>query len=227
MFTGIIQGQGEITSLRKNGTECRLAIRPLFTPTDVIDGESIAVNGACLSVESHSREGFTAYASAETLARTTLGTLRNGDLVNLERALALGDRLGGHLVSGHVDCLATVREVRPSGQSVCCRLEFPASFGPEVIAKGSVALDGISLTVNDCGPDFLEVNIIPDTQKRTTLRLWRPGTRVNMETDLIGKYVRSLLGPWSGLSGKDAGNDAAPRTGASLSRELLLRNGFI
>ncbi len=227
MFTGIIQGQGEITSLRKNGTECRLAIRPLFTLTDVIDGESIAVNGACLSVESHSREGFTAYASAETLARTTLGTLRNGDPVNLERALALGDRLGGHLVSGHVDCLATVREVRPSGQSVCCRLEFPASFGPEVIAKGSVALDGISLTVNDCGPDFLEVNIIPDTQKRTTMRLWRPGTRVNMETDLIGKYVRSLLGPWSGLSGKDAGSDAATRTGAGFSRELLLRNGFI
>ena len=132
MFTGIIQGQGEITSLRKNGTECRLAIRPLFTLTDVIDGESIAVNGACLSVESHSREGFTAYASAETLARTTLGTLRNGDPVNLERALALGDRLGGHLVSGHVDCLATVREVRPSGQSVCCRLEFPAMIAARI-----------------------------------------------------------------------------------------------
>lgn len=230
MFTGIIQGQGEITSLRKNGTECRLAIRPLFTLTDVIDGESIAVNGTCLSVENHSCDGFTAYASAETLARTTLGTLRNGDLVNLERALALGDRLGGHLVSGHVDCLATVREVRTAGQSVCCRLEFPASFGPEVIAKGSVALDGISLTVNDCGPDFLEVNIIPDTQKRTTMRRWRPGTRVNMETDLIGKYVRSLLGPWSGQTGipdKDAGSGATVEKVSNISRELLLRNGFI
>ena len=115
MFTGIIQGQGKITSLRKNGAECRLAIHPLFTLADVTDGESIAVNGACLSVESHSRDGFTAYASAETLTRTTLDTLSNGDLVNLERALALGDRLGGHLVSGHVDCLATVREVRPAG----------------------------------------------------------------------------------------------------------------
>ncbi len=230
MFTGIIQGQGKITSLRKNGAECRLAIHPLFTLADVTDGESIAVNGACLSVESHSRDGFTAYASAETLTRTTLDTLSNGDLVNLERALALGDRLGGHLVSGHVDCLATVREVRPAGQSICCRLEFPASFGPEVIAKGSVALDGISLTVNDCGPDFLEVNIIPDTQKRTTMRHWRPGVRVNMETDLIGKYVRSLLGPWSGQtgpSGKDAGSGAAAEKVPAINRELLLRNGFI
>lgn len=236
MFTGIIQGQGEISSLRKTGAECRLAIRPLFILPDVIDGESIAVNGACLSVESHSRDAFTAYASAETLARTTLGALRNGDLVNLERALALGDRLGGHLVSGHVDCLATVRDVRPAGQSLRCRLEFPADFGPEVIAKGSVALDGISLTVNDCGPDFLEVNIIPDTQKRTTMRQWRPGARVNMETDLIGKYVRSLLGPWSGITGatgvpgktgRTDGSAAATEARAGVSRELLLRNGFI
>lgn len=233
MFTGIIQGQGAITALRKSGAECRLAIRPLFTLENVVDGESIAVNGACLSVESHSRDGFTAYASAETLARTTLGALRQSDLVNLERALALGDRLGGHLVSGHVDCLATVRDVRPVGQSLRCRLEFPADFGPEVIAKGSVALDGISLTVNDCGPDFLEVNIIPDTQKRTTMRQWRPGARVNMETDLIGKYVRSLLALWSetaGMPGKtgragDAG--AAAQARAGVSRELLLRNGFI
>ncbi|MGE9985636.1 riboflavin synthase [Desulfovibrio sp. SGI.169] len=232
MFTGIIQGQGEISSLRKSGAECRLAIRPLFPLEHVIDGESIAVNGACLSVESHSRDGFTAYASAETLTRTTLGALRQGDLVNLERALALGDRLGGHLVSGHVDCLATVRDVRPAGQSLRCRLEFPANFGPEVIAKGSVSLDGISLTVNDCGPDFLEVNIIPDTQKRTTMRQWRPGARVNMETDLIGKYVRSLLAPWSdaaGMTGQTgrAGSAAATEARAGVSRELLLRNGFI
>ena len=108
---------------------------PLFTLADVTDGESIAVNGACLSVESHSRDGFTAYASAETLTRTTLGTLRNGDLVNLERALALGDRLGGHLVSGHVDCLATVREVRPAGQSICCRLNSRPLSAPKSLPK--------------------------------------------------------------------------------------------
>lgn len=227
MFTGIIQGQGEILSLRKSGAECRLAVRPLFSLSDITDGESIAVNGACLSVETHSQDSFTAYASSETLARTTLGGLKTGDLVNLERALALGDRLGGHLVSGHVDCLATVREVRAVGQSLRCRLSFPATLGPEVIAKGSVALDGISLTINDCGPDFLEVNIIPDTQKRTTMRLWRPGARVNMETDLIGKYVRRLLGPWNTRADGNTSQKAAPEAVAGLSREFLLQNGFI
>ncbi|MDO5483923.1 MAG: riboflavin synthase [Desulfovibrionaceae bacterium] len=221
MFTGIIQGQGEIISLRSGNGECRMGIRPLFPLHDYTAGESIAVNGACLSVETFTKDSFTAYASGETLARTTLGRLRQGHLVNLERALSLGDRLGGHLVSGHVDCLATVRELRPAGQSVICRLEFPERFGPEVIAKGSVALDGISLTVNDCGPDFLEVNIIPDTQKRTTMRRWKPGEQVNMETDLIGKYVRSLLGPWN-----NAG-ERSPSPAGGVSRELLLRNGFI
>ncbi|MBQ4568362.1 MAG: riboflavin synthase [Desulfovibrio sp.] len=222
MFTGIIQGQGEVIALRRSGRECRLGIRPLFILRDYQAGESIAVNGACLSVEDYTSDSFTAYASAETLGRTTLGDLREGHLVNLERALSLGDRLGGHLVSGHVDCLATVREVRRAGQSLVCRLEFPAAHGPEVIAKGSVALDGISLTVNDCGPDFLEVNIIPDTQKRTTMRQWRPGISVNMETDLIGKYVRSLLGPWHGT-----GRGAQAAAAGGVSRELLARNGFI
>ncbi|WP_165069029.1 riboflavin synthase [Desulfovibrio sp. ZJ200] len=218
MFTGIIQGQGTIVAVRKSGAECRLDIQPLFTLENLTDGESIAVNGACLSVEMHRPESFTAYASAETLSRTTLGKLARGDAVNLERALAVGDRLGGHLVSGHVDCLATVLEVRPAGQSLCCRLTFPTAYGSEVIPKGSVALDGISLTVNDCGSDFLEINSIPDTQKRTTMRLWRPGVHVNMETDLIGKYVRRLLGPWQ---------TKAAEKHTQISREFLLRTGFI
>ena len=138
----------------------------------------------------------------------------------------MGDRLGGHLVSGHVDCLATVRSVTGAGQSLCCRLAFPKEFGVEVIAKGSVALDGISLTINACGPDFLEDNIIPDTQKRTTMRNWRPGTLVNMETDLIGKYVRSFLGAWAPGGGAAKMSTDAARAGG-LSREMLLRNGFI
>ena len=220
MFTGIIQGQGEISSLRKTGAECRLAIRPLFTLTDVIDGESIAVNGACLSVESHSRDAFTAYASAETLARTTLGALRNGDLVNLERALALGDRLGGHLVSGHVDCVATVRSVEQAGSSLRCTLAFPPAFAAEVIEKGSVTLDGISLTINACGKDFLTVNVIPDTQKRTTMLHWRPGSRVNMETDLIGKYVRRIMQC-------QADGPATPQKSSGINKEFLLQNGFL
>ena len=127
-------------------------------------------------------------------------------------------------MSGHVDCLATVREVRRTGQSLCCRLVFPAEFGAEVIPKGSVSLDGISLTVNDCGPDFLEVNIIPDTQKRTTMLHWRPGVTVNMETDLIGKYVRRLLGPWAGNS---TNSDKTDPEVSGLSKDFLLRQGFL
>lgn len=231
MFTGIIQGLGRVAQIRKSGAECRFTLRPQFNLTHINDGESIAVNGACLSVENHSADIFTVYASAETLNATTLGSLATGDAVNLERALALGDRLGGHLVSGHVDCIAQVSDIRSEGQSVRCRLNFPLEFGPEVITKGSVCLDGISLTVNDCGPDFLEVNVIPDTQKRTSMRDWRPGVNVNMETDLIGKYVRRLLGPWQeaakGASSIHTSANASTQQAASLSREFLLRNGFI
>ena len=229
MFTGIIQCEGEILASRQEGSERRFSIRPLVPLADVTDGESIAVNGACLSVESHDRGMFTAYASGETVARTTLGALTAGARVNLERALALGDRLGGHLVSGHVDCVAEVRSIERRGQSLCCRLTFPAAFGREVIPKGSVALDGISLTVNACGEDFLEVNVIPDTRRRTTMRAWRPGSRVNMETDLVGKYVARLLGPWreaGGGAGKDDGGDASGRAGG-LSLASLRRAGFL
>ena len=159
MFTGIIQGQGEIVGLRRSGQECRMEVRPLFPLENIVDGESIAHNGACLSVERHSGSTFTVYASGESLSRTTLGDLRKGDLVNLERALALGDRLGGHLVSGHVDCVATVRSVEQAGSSLRCTLAFPPAFAAEVIEKGSVTLDGISLTINACGKDFLTVNV--------------------------------------------------------------------
>ena len=234
MFTGLVQGEGEVADLRRSGAECRLRLRPLFALSGLVAGESIAVNGACLSVETFGDADFTAYASAETLVRTTLGALRPGDRVNLERALALGDRLGGHLVSGHVDGIATVQEVRAVGQSLRCRLRFPPEFAPEILPKGSVTLDGISLTVNDCGPDFLEVNVIPDTRQRTGMRRWRPGVSVNLETDLIGKYVRRVLDaraasstpPGAQTAAEDPGaQDAAG--GAGVTRELLLRNGFI
>jgi riboflavin synthase len=217
MFTGIVHGLGEIVSLDKNNGECRLTLRPLFALKDIADGESIAVNGACLSVEKHGREDFTVYASRETLERTAIGGFTAGGRVNLERSLALGDRLGGHLVSGHVDCLACLRELRPMGLSLVCRLTFPEEYGPEVISKGSVALDGISLTVNECGRDSLTVNVIPDTRKRTTARWWRPGNRVHMETDMIGKYVRRLL----------ERRESGPAGNSGLSREFLLENGFL
>lgn len=196
MFTGIIEGLGQVMQLVRQGKECRLKIRPLFAMEQIVDGESIAVNGACLSVETHGENYFTAYASGETLSRTNLESLKPDAQVNLERALALGGRLGGHIVSGHIDCLARVQSIGRVGQSLRLRLSFPVKYGPQIIAKGSVALNGISLTVNDCGSDYLEVNIIPDSQKRTNLPSWRIGSQINMETDIIGKYVQRLMQPW-------------------------------
>lgn len=232
MFTGIIQCEGDVLSVRREGTERRFRIHPSEPFVGLTDGESIAVSGVCLSVEEHDRDVFTAYASAETVSRTTLGELEPGGRVNLERALAVGDRLGGHMVSGHVDCVAVVQSVARRGESLCCRLDFPAAYGREVIPKGSVALDGISLTINACGADFLEVNIIPDTRRRTTMGAWRPGSRVNMETDLVGKYVAHMLGPWTRMG--EAGREGARRAGAAepavrggLSLATLREAGFL
>jgi riboflavin synthase len=221
MFTGLVQGMGRIEAAEAHGKETRLRIRALFDLARIVAGESIAVNGACLTVETFGEGWFTAYASAETLKHTNLGALRTGAVVNLERALALGDRLGGHLVSGHVDCLATVADISPAGESRVYSLSFPAEHGPFVIRKGSVTLDGISLTVNDCGADHLSVNIIPATQRETTISGWKPGARVNMETDLIGKYVRSMLGPYVA-----PGEAAQPAPSSGLTLDFLKQNGF-
>lgn len=223
MFTGLIQGKGRVESTETGGAraaETRLKIRALFGLAGIRLGESIAVNGACLTVETFGENWFTVYASAETLKHTSLGGLKTGAAVNLERALALGDRLGGHLVSGHVDCLATVADIKPAGESRVYTLSFPAEFGALVVPKGSVALDGISLTVNGCGPEFLCVNIIPATQRETTISGWSPGTRVNMETDLIGKYVRNMLQPW--LAAGVGGTKGASK----LSMDFLRGHGF-
>lgn len=220
MFTGLVQGMGRVEAVEARGAETRLRIRALFDLKNIVLGESIAVNGACLTVETAGENWFTAYASAETLRHTSLGGLKSGSVANLERALALGDRLGGHLVSGHVDCVAVVTGVEPAGESRVYTLSFPAEHGAYVIQKGSVTLDGISLTVNACGPDSLSVNIIPSTQRETTISGWTAGTRVNMETDLIGKYVRNMLGAWM-----DSGN-AQAKPASKLSMDFLRENGF-
>lgn len=221
MFTGLIQGLGRIVAVEARGGETRFRILPLFVLRDIVLGESIAVNGACLTVETASEGVFQVYASGETLSTTSLGALRPNHRVNLERALALGDRLGGHLVSGHVDCLATVVAIAPAGESRVYTLRFPPAFGPQVVAKGSVALDGVSLTVNACGDDFLSVNIIPATQRETTISEWTPGQSVNMETDLIGKYVQRMLAAWVGpAAGK---TEAAP---SRISEAFLREHGF-
>uniref|UniRef100_I2PXZ5 Riboflavin synthase n=1 Tax=Desulfovibrio sp. U5L TaxID=596152 RepID=I2PXZ5_9BACT len=217
MFTGLVMGLGRIVAVDAKGDETRFRVKALFDLDRIVLGESIAVSGVCLTVETAGEREFTAYASAETLAASGLGKLKPGSQVNLERALALGDRLGGHLVSGHVDCIATVESVTPMGQSVRYKVTFPEDFSVFVVPKGSVALDGISLTVNDCGAGFLTVNIIPSTQGATTIATWKPGTAVNMETDMLGKYVLRMLGPWQEAKGKEK---------SKISEAFLREHGF-
>jgi riboflavin synthase len=221
MFTGIIQGQGLIVACARRGREMRLDIQALCELPHAASGESIAVNGVCLTVEQGSDNRFTAYASAETMRRTNLGALRPDGRVNLERALALGDRLGGHLVSGHVDGQGRVAGIESAGESHSVRIGHDPALNPEIIAKGSIALDGVSLTVNACGPDFLEVNVIPETWRTTTLGRWRIGSAINIETDMIGKYVRHLLEPY------DASGQHASRRAGGVTLDLLRENGFI
>lgn len=215
MFTGLVQGMGKVEALERRGGQMRLSIRALYPLREIVLGESIAVNGVCLTVESFTDNAFSAYASAETLDKTNLGALGAGSRVNLERALALGDRLGGHMVSGHVDCLARVDSSAPAGESVRYTLSFPAEFGVFVVEKGSVCLDGISLTVNGCGQDWLDVNIIPATQGETTISGWSAGRAVNMECDIIGKYVARMVAP-----------HAAKAKPSAITADFLAKHGF-
>lgn len=220
MFTGLVQGKGKVVKVTRQGKEARFSIRPLFELSAFVLGESIAVNGACLTVESFSADAFSAYASGETLEHTNLGGLKAGSEVNLERALCLGDSLGGHIVSGHVDAVCRVEKISPAGDSKIYRLYCPAALMRQVVAKGSVALDGISLTVNAAGPDWFEVNIIPSTQAATTIAFWAAGHEVNLETDIIGKYVEHMLRPFTG------GNTAQNSGASSLDLDFFRKHGF-
>ena len=194
MFTGLVQGQAEITRVAGRGGGLDLALRFKFAAGDLEVGESISVNGACLTVESAPQGGFTAHASAETINFSTLGGLKAGAVVNIERALRLGDRLGGHVVSGHVDGVAKVSALKERGPSREVWFSYPQELAAHIAAKGSVCLDGISLTVNACEKGAFSVNIIPETLRATTAALWRPGSLVNLETDVLAKYVQSCLG---------------------------------
>ena len=213
MFTGIVS-LATIEHIRFVGKDAQITVTPQSMFSHLERGESIAVNGVCLTVETFTNKHFTAFASAETLAVSTLHTLAAGHRVNIERALALGDRLGGHMVSGHVDCTATISAIIPVGHSQRIRVQFPERFAPQVIAKGSVALDGISLTINDCGNDFLEINAIPETQIATTIQDWKAGHVINFETDIIGKYIQHNM----------RFTQAQEKTGITL--DFLQENGF-
>ncbi len=224
MFTGIILTQGTVRTVEKVGQARRVTFVAPMVFSNLTKGESIAVNGACLTVEKGAADAtstwFTAFVSAETLACTRLDTLVPGDKVNMERALALGDRLGGHLVSGHVDGLAVIEAITPSHSSHKVRLRIPEHLSAEVLPKGSITLDGVSLTINACGMDFVEVNIIPETWQVTTLSLWQTGTPVHLETDILGKYVRRNLM----CAGHVPSEESSKPT--KLDKAFLLEHGF-
>lgn len=193
MFTGLIETVGELRELRHRGSGTELTIAAADYAGELALGESVALDGCCLTVESTRGAEFTVFASPETLEKTTLGLRRAGERVNLERALALGARLGGHLVSGHVDATGTVRSVREVDGAWEIWLEVPPEIAAQSIPKGSITVDGISLTIVELRPDALSLWIIPETWKRTTLSQRSPGSRVNLEGDLVGKYVRRFV----------------------------------
>lgn len=193
MFTGIIQGLGTLVEKRPAGGGMVFGLEADFELADPQEGESIAVNGACLTARNIRGRRFYVDVSPETLARTGLGRLQAGSRVNLERALRLCDRLGGHLVSGHIDAQGRVEQRRASGDFTLFTFSLNPQLTKYVIEKGSITINGISLTVNSCERDRFSVSIIPHTLAMTTLGELKEGDQVNIEVDLVGKYVEKLL----------------------------------
>jgi riboflavin synthase len=217
MFTGIIQAIGTVARLEPRGGDLRLGIRTGKLDLSAVQlGDSIAVNGVCLTAVELSGDGFAADVSRETLSLTSLGSLRPGSPVNLEKALTLSTPLGGHLVSGHVDGLGEVLERRDDARSVRFRVQAPAELARYIAHKGSICVDGTSLTVNAVEGRVFELNIVPHTLQETIMDGYRPGTRVNLEVDLIARYLERLL----------LGERAADPQVAGLSREFLAEHGF-
>lgn len=218
MFTGLIEGIGRIKSVTKTGREMNLTIMPLFDMADSKIGDSISVDGVCLTIAAFKDKILSMYASEETVSRSTMGRLREGDEVNLERALSLAGRLGGHMVSGHVDGVGRIIRKEQVQRSWLMRINIDKGMSRYVIEKGSIAVDGISLTVNSCKDDFFEVNIIPETAIITTILKKNVGDQVNIETDLIAKYVEKFF-----KSDKESGKNTAS---GNISKEMLERYGF-
>ncbi len=192
MFTGIITDVGRVREVEKRG-DTRFVIATAFDTGSIDIGASIACSGACLTVVERGEDWFAVDVSAETLAHTTLGDWQSGSAVNLERSLRVGDELGGHIVTGHVDATAEIVSIEPEGDSLRYVFRAPAEFKRYVASKGSVALDGVSLTVNEVEDDCFGINIIPHTQSQTTFGEAQPGSRVNMEIDVLARYVARLV----------------------------------
>jgi len=199
MFTGMITALGSIRRVTRKGADALLEVDAMMPLEDVRIGDSIAINGACLTVTQKADRHFTADVSAETMSRTNIGALKAGDRVNLEKALRFNDFLGGHLVLGHVDGQGKIREKTGSASSIILGVEIPDELMRYLVEKGSIAVDGVSLTVNSCGKNRFYVNMIPHTARMTTLGFKKVGDEVNIETDIIGKYVERFLQPRKGM----------------------------
>ncbi|WP_399922682.1 riboflavin synthase [Streptomyces kanamyceticus] len=194
MFTGIVEELGEITAVENLPDASRFRLRGPVVTEGAKHGDSIAVNGVCLTVVEHEGDEFTADVMAETLKRSGLGALTAGSRVNLERPTSVGARLGGHIVQGHVDGTGTIVAREPSENWEIVKVSLPADLSRYVVEKGSITVDGVSLTVVEAGPDYFTISLIPTTLALTTLGIKQPGDPVNLEVDIIAKYVERLLG---------------------------------
>ncbi len=222
MFTGIIAALGSVRRLTRRGEDALLEVETALDLDDVRTGDSMAVSGACLTVTAKAGRSFHADVSAETLSRTTLRNLTAGDRVNLEKALRVGDRLGGHIVLGHVDGIGRIVEMTVRAGSLVVGIETGPGLDRYVVAKGSVTLDGISLTVNRCEKNRFYVNIIPHTATATTLGFKKAGNEVNIETDILARYVEKLI-----AAKPDDPLGPTEETAGGVNLEMLARYGFI
>ena len=217
MFTGIVEEVGTVERVQRGARSAVLHIKARTVPEDLRLGDSVAVNGVCLTVVSHHAGGFAADVMHETLDRSALSELRPGSAVNLERAMAASGRFGGHIVAGHVDGTGRITRLRRDDNAVWYTLQAGPEVLRYVVEKGSVAVDGISLTVAQVGQDWFSVSVIPHTASATVLGQRRAGDRVNLECDIIGKYVEKLLRPAQGQSPE----------GEGITLEFLAQNGIL
>ncbi len=218
MFTGIIESVGEVAAIEMKGEDAR--VRILTNKLDLADvqlGDSIAVNGVCLTAVELPGDGFWADVSGETLSVTTFKSLQVGSRVNLEKALTPSTRLGGHLVSGHVDGIGKVIERYNDGRSVRFHIQSPDEMAKYIAAKGSICVDGISLTVNAVKGAVFELNIVPHTLQETTMSDFKPGTEVNLEVDIIARYLERMI----------LGDKAADASSSGISMAMLAEHGFL
>lgn len=216
MFTGIIEELGQIAALDRHAEGARIRIAARIVTKDTNEGDSIAVNGVCLTALDIKPDGFTADVSQETLDKSTLGRLQNGTRVNLERAVTPTTRLGGHIVQGHVDSRGKFVSATSSGDFWTVRVAFPREIGQYLVYKGSISVEGISLTIAELGADFFEIAVIPKTWELTNLSTLKPGDGVNLEADVIAKYVERIL-----LYG------SKERGEKSITMEKLSKLGFV